>query len=168
MLLWSKRAHYLSVALQISAEITNQQQLLSACLSTPSPRLAMLKPSRIWFPSSHWMRIWESVQREPFDCINDKWESVSDLSPEYRFLSDHRPLEMNGQISLQAAPFDMRGLALMHMWWLSNSAKCEWDLTTLSTFSTVIITDRICKLTFILVEQTCGRSAHDDGRAGKL
>lgn len=42
MFLWSKRAHYLPVVLQSSAEITNQLRLsdggsLSACLSTPSP-----------------------------------------------------------------------------------------------------------------------------------
>lgn len=65
MFLWSKRAHYLPVVPQSSAEITNQSTLselgsLSACLSTPFPLVgntltaAHLIPSpltKCWFES---------------------------------------------------------------------------------------------------------------------
>lgn len=109
----------------------------SASLSTPAPlvgntltkaHLIPLPLTKCWFESL--------FREEPFDCINDKWESASDLSLVYRlmlpwwgFLPDNKPLEMNGQILPQDVPFDMRRLALMHTWW-----QWEWDLTRIIRF----------------------------------
>lgn len=147
MLLWSKRAHYLPVVPQSSAEITNQPTLSELgslfCLSQHTVSFGRQHFNHGTFDSlsSHQMLIRESVQWEPFDCINDKWESVSDLSlvcrlipPRWRFLSDNQPLEMNGQIAPQDVPFDMRGPALMHTWWQSISEEWEWDLTRMIHF----------------------------------
>lgn len=148
----------------------------SFCLSQHTISFCWQHSKRGTFDSLPLTKCWfESLFREgAFDCINDKWESVSDLSLVYfvslwwwRFLSDNQPLEMSGQIIPQDVPFDMRGLALMHMWWLSISVRSENEIwPRLSTFATawitVIITDQIRQLTSTLVRQTCGRSANDN------
>lgn len=92
--LWSKRAHYLAVEPHSPAEITNQMKLSSSgfflCLCHPPSLVSFLVGNTLtktrWTPllSPNISRV---CLGETLDCLNDKRESVADLSLVYHLIT---------------------------------------------------------------------------------